>query len=239
LSNSSTSGGGKDNNNNNDDSHHNHHFHDLTYDEIVKIRQEIEAQFYPKIERGIQNKGLLEAISKRPSFKHYDQEHFPDLYSKCASLMEAIIQWHPFVDGNKRMGLAVAYYYMYKNECILLMPLSAVRFTVLIAKGQRNLQGIREWVKTHTAHNLEEEKAKSHRYVILPIVEMLLLRSQGIRDNDQIALQRAKKMIDNWLAVDIYPEYKMEQMQIATFLSEFTKKLPESPLFHKDVMKRL
>jgi hypothetical protein len=147
--------------------------------------------------------------------------------------MEAIIQWHPFVDGNKRMGLAVAYYYMYKNECILLTPAHAVRFSVMIARGQRNLPEIREWVQTHTAHDREEYETKSDRYVIRPIVEMLLLHSQGRNENDQTAMQRARKMMDNWLAVDIYPEYKMEEMQTVEFLADFIKKTPTSPLFDK------
>jgi death on curing protein len=90
-----------------------YYYNDLTYDEIVNIHLEIEARFSPNIHKGIQNPGLLESIAKRPSQgSYYYHVPFPDIYSKCASLMEAIIQWHPFFDGNKRTGLAVAFAYM-------------------------------------------------------------------------------------------------------------------------------
>jgi hypothetical protein len=62
LTSSSAAAGGNSKNKKNN---RQHRFHDLTFDEIVKIRQEVEAQFSPKIERGIQNKGLLEAIAKQ------------------------------------------------------------------------------------------------------------------------------------------------------------------------------
>ena len=75
-----------------------------------------------------------ESIAQRPSSKHYGHEHFPDIHYKCASLMEAIIKWHPFIDGNKRTGLLAASYYMLKNNCILVTPLSSIKFTVLIAR---------------------------------------------------------------------------------------------------------
>jgi death on curing protein len=107
-----------------DDDHH--YYYDLTYDEILSIHREVEARF-PNIHRGVQQPGLLESITKRPSQKHYNEEHFPDVYSKCASLIEAIIQWHPFFDGNKRTGLLAASYYMYKNKLMLVMPLWAVK----------------------------------------------------------------------------------------------------------------
>jgi death-on-curing protein len=215
-----------------DPAHHsNNNFHDLTFDEIVRIRLEVEARF-PSIYRGIQKPGLLEDIAKRPSQKHYNEEHFLDIYSKCASLMEAIIQWHPFYDGNKRMGLAVSYSYMYKNECILLTPLSAVRFSVLVARNEKKFDDIKEWIKTHTAHNSKEYLTKFEQYMIKPIDELLSLYERGRIDHDQTATQKANEIIDSWLAMDIYPEYRMEQKQTIAFLRDLANKTP-IPFFNE------
>src|SRR5687767_11696704 len=105
------------------------------------------------------------------------------------------------------MGLAVAYYYMFKNECLLLTPLSAVRFSVLIAKQEKDFQEIKEWVQLHTAHNYEEYRRKSYELITKPMAEWLLLYRQATRENDQTAIQNANDIMDNWLARDIYPEY--------------------------------
>jgi death on curing protein len=112
-------------------------YYDLTYDQILDIHNEVENQF-PSVHKGVQKPGLLKSIAERPSQKHYNEEHFPDIYSKCASLIEAIIQWHPFFDGNKRTGLLVASYYMYRNKLMLVIPVWAVRFSVLVADKKKN-----------------------------------------------------------------------------------------------------
>jgi death on curing protein len=41
---------------------------------------------------------------ERPFLTLFDQEQYPGSFVKAAVLMEAIIQGHPFTDGNKRTG---------------------------------------------------------------------------------------------------------------------------------------
>lgn len=41
---------------------------------------------------------------ERPWLILFDQEQYPGPFVKAAALMEAIIQRHPFTDGNKRTG---------------------------------------------------------------------------------------------------------------------------------------
>ncbi len=47
--------------------------------------------------------GALEAAVFRPQTGYYD-----DAIGEAAALMESIIQNHPFMDGNKRVGFAAA-----------------------------------------------------------------------------------------------------------------------------------
>jgi death-on-curing protein len=210
--------------------HHHHQYQDLTADEILSIHREVEAQF-PSIYRGVQKPGLLESIAARPSQKHYNEEHFPDIYWKCASLIEAIIQWHPFFDGNKRTGLLVASYYMYKNKFMLLMPLWAVRFSVLVADHKKNLEDIRRWVEMLAADNAVEYFAKSEQLLTDPIDRILSFLERGRIGHDAVAFRRAHRVIDNWLAIDIYPEYKMEDVETIGFLRQLTSRFGRFPFW--------
>jgi death-on-curing protein len=205
-------------------------YQDLTVDEILNIHLEVEAKF-PTIYRGVQKPGLLESIATRPSQKHYNQEHFPDIYSKCASLIEAIIQWHPFFDGNKRTGLLVAFSYMYKNRFMFMVPIWAVRFSVLIADHKRNLQDIRRWVQVLSADNADEYFAKHKRYMLDPVDKILSLIDRGNKENDAAAHKRAQRIMDNWLAVDIYPEYKIEDVETIEFLEYLSAKFDRFPFY--------
>ncbi len=211
---------------------HSHYYYYLTYDDIVNIHNEIITQFASSnIHRGIQNLGTLKAIVDKPSSGQFGQDNFPDIYSKCAVLLETIIQWHPFVDGNKRTALAVVSSFMLKNKFILVMPFSAVRFSVEIAKCNRNSNDIIEWVKTHTAHNLQEYDTKMKQYVITPLEHVLSLYKRGENDIRKAATQEANKIIDNWLAVDVYPEYRMKETETIAFLQGLIRKTPPAPLF--------
>jgi death-on-curing protein len=187
---------------------------DLTLDDIIHLHDEIVRKF--NITPGIKNKGLLDSIAGRPEQGFYSHTPFPDVYSKCASLMEAMIKWHPFIDGNKRTGLAVASAYMFKNKRVLILPLSAVRFSVQVARNEKNLADITEWVTTLTASSIDEYVEKLGEHSIKPVMNVIrLLNSKNDADN-----KLGTKIIGEWLAYDIYPEYKMEEDEIIQFLHD-------------------
>ncbi|MDP8258918.1 MAG: type II toxin-antitoxin system death-on-curing family toxin, partial [Candidatus Aadella gelida] len=54
----------------------------------------------------MRDEGLLESAVFRPRGIVFGQEAYPDFFEKCAVLGYALIQNHPFVDGNKRTGFA-------------------------------------------------------------------------------------------------------------------------------------
>lgn len=181
---------------------------DLTVDDIINIHEVIQARFNVTI--GIKDKGLLDSIAKRPNLTPYNHVPFPDIYAKCGSLIEAIIKWHPFIDGNKRTGLLTAYLYMYLNGYTLILPLNAVRFSVLVAKNEKNLDEIIAWVRRLSAKGSREHTYKLYRYFVLPLFKLLILTV--------FMHKNANKMLDEWLAFDIYPEYKVEQKKTVEFI---------------------
>ena len=54
---------------------------------------------------GVLKPDAHEAVLQRPFSSFGGVELFPDLFSKVAALVHAIIAFHPFADGNKRTAL--------------------------------------------------------------------------------------------------------------------------------------
>ncbi len=72
-----------------------------TIEEVVAIHDDLIAQFGGA--SGLRDMGALESALLRPQMGYYD-----GLLEEAAALMESLANNHPFVDGNKRVALAVA-----------------------------------------------------------------------------------------------------------------------------------
>ena len=97
--------------------------------------------------RGLRDRGLLEAAIYRPQNGYHD-----DLVHEAAALMESLANNHAFLDGNKRISLAVTDTFLRLNGYYLdLEPLAAHRFiTEAISKREFRVRQIREWLSRHT-----------------------------------------------------------------------------------------
>ena len=74
-----------------------------------------------------------------------------DIFMKCAILGRAIIQGHPFMDGNKRTGFEVIDLFLNKNGFRLLTEVEeGVAFTIDVATGSLSVEDIREWIQSHS-----------------------------------------------------------------------------------------
>lgn len=63
----------------------------------------------------IRDVGLLESALARPRASAFGQDAYPDVWSKAAALLHSIVVNHPFVDANKRTGLALAVMLLGRN----------------------------------------------------------------------------------------------------------------------------
>lgn len=72
----------------------------LTIDDVLEIHLEQIAEFGGA--DGVRDKGLIEAALLRPQTGYYK-----DIIEEAASIWESLTMNHGFVDGNKRVGLAV------------------------------------------------------------------------------------------------------------------------------------
>lgn len=52
----------------------------------------------------VRDVGLLGAAAERPQTSAFGEDAYPDLWTKAAALMQSLVNGHPLVDGNKRLG---------------------------------------------------------------------------------------------------------------------------------------
>ena len=78
--------------------------------------------------------GTVYSIYEKTNLQFTGRPVYQNLTLKAAVMFEGIIRLHPFIDGNKRTALAVTQEFLIENDLIFVIPISAVRFAVQIAK---------------------------------------------------------------------------------------------------------
>ena len=100
---------------------------------------------------GLRDRGSLEAALGRPQMTFAGEDLYPDMESKAAAVMHSLVMNHPFVDGNKRTGAAVAELFLSLNGMELAArddELAAV--TLSVARGEVNAEALAIWLRQRT-----------------------------------------------------------------------------------------
>jgi death on curing protein len=119
----------------------------ITLDELLSIHQ--DAIVFAGGASGVRNPGALESALARPFTSFGGVEIFPGLEAKVAALIDSLIAFHPFIDGNKRTALAAA------NICLQLhgkhiIPSKEVEpYFWSIARGEQTIEEIKEWLNSN------------------------------------------------------------------------------------------
>ena len=120
----------------------------LTLEEILEIHRD-------QIERhggalGVRDNGLLESAVAAPESwfgSHYLER---DVYEMAAAYLFHLVQNPPFIDGNKRAGVATALVFLVINGVETKMTNQALVDMVLaVAQGEMDKQAIAEFFRTH------------------------------------------------------------------------------------------
>jgi death-on-curing protein len=94
-------------------------------------------------EHGVRDTGLLESVVARPKATFDNQELYETLYEKAAALMESLVHNHPFIDGNKRTGIACTVLFLRRNGVNFSATNSDLqRFTLRVACSKMKLSEI-------------------------------------------------------------------------------------------------
>ncbi len=121
----------------------------LTLDEILVIHHD-QITHYGGSE-GVRDWGLLQSAIAMPATTFSGQFLHGDLCEMAAAYLFHLVQNHPFIDGNKRVGAVAAYIFLALNDQHLTADNDTYAELVLaVARGERPKSSVAEFFRAHT-----------------------------------------------------------------------------------------
>ena len=104
---------------------------------------------------GIRDSGLLDSALARPLQKEAYGD--PDIFDLAAAYLFGVLKNHPFVDGNKRTGLAAADLFLYFNGYSLEAEQEdVIQLVLMVSTSEIDETGAAAFFRDHTVA-LEED----------------------------------------------------------------------------------
>jgi len=82
----------------------------IELDDLIKLARLLLGDPPP-----IRDIGLLGSAAARPQTTAFGEDAYPDLLLKAAALLQSLVNDHPLVDGNKRLGWLAAAVFLELN----------------------------------------------------------------------------------------------------------------------------
>jgi len=99
---------------------------------------------------GILDLGALESAVAQPRMTFNSKELYPTIVEKASALGFSLIQNHPFVDGNKRIGHAAIETFLMLNGCEISASVDEqVEIVLGVASGKVDRQMFTNWLQDH------------------------------------------------------------------------------------------
>ncbi len=122
--------------------------HLLTLEQVLILQKHIIEQSGGAT--GIRDKGILESALAQPSMSYAGQDLYPTLIEKVAAVGFSLINNHPFVDGNKRIGHAVIEVTLLMNGYEIKADVDIQETIILaVASSDMNRESFLEWLQKH------------------------------------------------------------------------------------------
>ena len=97
---------------------------------------------------GVRDRGALEAAIARPQMTFDGEDLYRDLADKAAALLHSLVQNHPFIDGNKRVGAMAMELFVVANEHDLRARGDELAALVLaVARGELAAEALAIWIR--------------------------------------------------------------------------------------------
>lgn len=99
---------------------------------------------------GIRDLERIRSVVAAPQQEIFGTEQYPDVSEKAAVYMRNIISDHPFADGNKRTGVAVAIMFLQHNDKKFVAKEGELEdFAVRVATDHLDVRAIADWLERH------------------------------------------------------------------------------------------
>lgn len=121
----------------------------LALDEIVAIHHDQITRYGGAA--GVRDWGLLQSAAALPAAAFGGQFVHGDLCEMAAAYLFHLVQNHPFLDGNKRVGAVAAYVFLALNNAQLTADNDAYADLVLgVAQGETAKSAVAEFFRANT-----------------------------------------------------------------------------------------
>src|SRR3990167_7124510 len=120
----------------------------LTLDEVLAIHRDQIKRYGGTL--GVRDVELLESALAAPQSGFGDQYLHGDLFEMASAYLFHLVQNHPFLDGNKRVGTAVALTFLMLNGVETNIPNQTLVATVLaVAQGETKQSALAVFLRNH------------------------------------------------------------------------------------------
>lgn len=120
----------------------------LTGDQVIKLHRKLIETSGGSL--GIRDQGMLDSALKTPLQTFDNRELFPSIQEKATRLAFGLIQNHPFVDGNKRIGTHVMLIFLAFNGITLsYTDEELIEIILQVASGKADEQALYQWIENH------------------------------------------------------------------------------------------
>jgi death-on-curing protein len=119
--------------------------------------EEILLTHFKLIERyggshGVRDLERIKSVTIAPRQEAFGAEQYSTLHKKAAVYIRNIIGDHPFTDGNKRTGIAVAILFLERNGRKFKAQKGEIEdFAIQVATKHLSIDDIALWLERHTA----------------------------------------------------------------------------------------
>ena len=120
----------------------------LSLQEVISLHSVLISQSGGR--SGLRDRGALESAVAQREAGFGGEELYPDLASKAAALGHSLIQNHPFIDGNKRIGHGAMEVFLLLNGHEIEAPVDEQESIIIgVASGKISRIQLSEWLHKH------------------------------------------------------------------------------------------
>jgi death-on-curing protein len=119
----------------------------LTLGEVLSLHSQLTASSGGSA--GVRELGRVQSAIAQPMATFDGEELYPSIAEKAGALGFALIQGHPFIDGNKRIGHAAVEVFLVLNGFELVETVDEQESTILaVASGKLTREAFTRWLQT-------------------------------------------------------------------------------------------
>ena len=120
----------------------------LTKEQILLLHSQLVKEFGGSLD--IRDDSLLESAINTPFQTYGGEELYPTLLDKASRLCFGLVKNHPFVDGNKRIGIMTMLTFLEINGVTLACTdEDLIQIGLAIADGTMNDSQLLRWILDH------------------------------------------------------------------------------------------